>query len=477
MDTRGQSLLYTLTVGYERWARRRGGGAGRPRAIVFGAGRAADTLLHNMVFDPESPFEAVGIIDDDPAKQRQRVAGISVLGTRVDLDRVVASTGAEVVIFAVGNAGAGLIRNIRERTVAAGARLMIVPETSETSDLDARDIRDVQVTDLLGRHRLYVDHAAIGGLLTGRRVLVTGAGGEIGSELCRQIHRYDPAELMMLDHDEAALLDVQLSVDPRAESHDPSVLLADVRDAFRVRDIFRTREPEVVFHAAALKHQPLLERHPSEAVKTNVLGTLNVLEAASGMVVNISTDKAADPVSVLGHTKRITEQLTAHFGGVSVRFGNVLGARNSVVTKFAAQIADGGPITVTHPDVTRYLATTQEAVSLTLLAAAISREGEALVLELGEPVRIAELARQMIALEGRPIDVVFTGLRPGEKLSDVLFGAGEIPSRPRHSMIAHVPVPPLDPSRVRHLAADGPPPAVANALADLCAPWEDRTAA
>ncbi|GAB2576449.1 hypothetical protein Aab01nite_13030 [Paractinoplanes abujensis] len=478
-DTRGERLLYTLAVGYERWARRRD--RGRVRALVFGAGGAASVLLHSMVFDPDSPFEPVGILDDDPAKRRERLAGISVLGTRRDLDRVVADTGAEAVIFAVSNAEAGLIRELRERSVAAGARLLVVPEASEALDheLGAADVRDVRITDLIGRHRIGTDRAAIGGLLTGRRVLVTGAGGEIGSELCRQIHRYDPAALIMLDHDEAALQAVQLSVDPRAELHDPSVQLADVRDAARVRDVFRTGEPEVVFHAAALKHQPLLERHPGEAVKTNVLGTLNVLEAAAGagLFVNVSADKAADPVSVLGYTKRITERLTAHYGGVSVRFGNVLGRRGSVIAKFSAQIADGGPVTVTDRDATRFLMTTQEAVTLTLQAAALGSPGEALVLQLGEPVLIAELARQMIALAGRPVDVVFTGLRPGEKLGDVLFAAGEIDHRPHHPMIAHVAVPPVDPDHVRDLTAPSSSEALTARLAELCAPWVSRPAA
>ncbi|GID28369.1 polysaccharide biosynthesis protein [Paractinoplanes brasiliensis] len=475
-DTRGESVLYTLAVGYERWARRRGSAPARVPALVFGAGAAAAALLHSMVFDPDSPFEPLGILDDDPARQGERLAGIPVIGTRRDLDEAVAGTGAEVVIFAVGNAEAGLIRDVRERAVAAGVRLLIVPEASEALDheLGAADVREVQITDLLGRHRIEaaLPEAALAELLTGRRVLVTGAGGQIGSELCRQIHRYEPAALTMLDHDEAALQTAQLAVDPRAGLHDRSVQLADIRDAARVREVFRTGKPEVVFHAAALKHQPLLERHPAEAVKTNVLGALNVLEAAgdAALFVNVSTDKAADPVSVLGYTERVAERLTAHHGGLSVRFGNVLGSRGSVVATFAAQIADGGPITVTHPDATRYLMTAQEAVNLTLRAATLGRPGEALILQLGEPVLIAELARQMIALAGRPVDIVFTGLRPGEKLGDVLFGAGENPTRPHHPLISHVAVPPLHPAAVRPLTAPGIPEALTSALAGLCGP-------
>ena len=492
-DTRSEDLLYTLAVRYERWRREhsRGGDQDRRRtkALVFGAGEAGGTLLHGMVFDPDSPFEPVGVLDDDPAKRRGRVAGIRVVGTRHDLAEAVRDTGAEALIFAVANAEAGLVRELRERAVAAGVELLVVPEASEVLDheLGARDIRDVQVTDLLGRHRIEVDEHAIAGLVGGKRVLVTGAGGAIGSELCRQITRFAPAELMMFDHDEAALQAVQLSVDPRAELHDPSVLLGDVRDTARVRDVFRTRSPEVVFHAAALKHQPLLERYPSEAVKTNVLGTLALLEAAGEVerFVTVSADKAADPVSVLGFTQRITERLTAQANrdqpGVflSVRFGNVLGSR-SVLTKFRAQIADGGPITVTHPEVRRFLMTTQEAVTLLLQAAAIGGGGEALVLHLGEPVKIDELARELVRLSGAPIDIVYTGLRPGEKLGEVLFGAGELDERPYHRLISHVAVPALNPSAVRDLAAAGDTEVLVRRLGQLCAavpPSQSRPAA
>jgi FlaA1/EpsC-like NDP-sugar epimerase len=307
-------------------------------------------------------------------------------------------------------------------------------------------------------------------------VLVTGAGGSIGSELCRQIHRFGPAELMMLDRDETALQAVQLSIDPRASLDDPSVILTDLRDTPRVRALFHERRPQVVFHAAALKHLPLLQRYPGEAVKTNILGTLAVLDAAGSVerFVNISTHKAANPVSVLGLSKRITERITAHAARhrpgtfLSVRFGNVLGSRGSVFTTFSAQIASGGPITVTDPDVTRYFMTIQEAVQLVIQAAAIGADGEALVLEMGRPVRIAEVARQMAELAPEPVEIRFTGLRPGEKRHEDLFGAGEVDRRPIHPLIAHVEVPPLDPARVRQLAADADPDAVIAQLDALC---------
>ncbi len=370
----------------------------------------------------------------------------------------------------------------RRRRPSRDADRVLVPEVIELIDheMTVRDIWDLELDDLLGRHQIDTDLDSIAGCLTGKRVLVTGAGGSIGSELCRQIHRFGPAELMMLDRDETSLQAVQLSLDAQAQLTDPSVILASLRDVARVNDIFRTRRPQVVFHAAALKHLPLLERYPGEAVQTNVWGTLAALEAAAEVApavekfVNISTDKAANPVSVLGYSKRITERLTADVARtspgtfLSVRFGNVLGSRGSVFTTFSAQIADGGPITVTHPDVTRYFMTTQEAVHLVIQAAAIGRDGEALVLQMGEPVRIADVARQMAGLAPQPIEIRYTGLRPGEKLHEVLFAAGETDRRPFHPLISHVAVPPLAPSAVRGLDANADALALIAALADLC---------
>ncbi len=291
----------------------------------------------------------------------------------------------------------------------------MLPSTNQllTDHVGIRDIRDINLTDVLGRNQLDTDIDAIAGYLTGRRILVTGAGGSIGSELCRQIHRFAPAELMMLDRDESALHAVQLSIHGRAMLDSDDVVLCDIRDARAVTDIFLNRRPEVVFHAAALKHLPMLEQYPAEAVKTNVIGTHNVLEAARlsrvERFVNISTDKAANPASVLGYSKRIAEGLTAAHASkvegtnLSVRFGNVLGSRGSVLTSFAKQISAGGPVTVTDPDVTRYFMTIEEACQLVIQAAAIGRAGEALVLDMGEPIRIVDVARQLIRQAGRRV--------------------------------------------------------------------------
>jgi FlaA1/EpsC-like NDP-sugar epimerase len=319
-------------------------------------------------------------------------------------------------------------------------------------------------------------------------VLVTGAGGSIGSELCRQVREFGPARLVMLDRDESALHAVQLSIEGRALLDDDALVLADIRDVETMTAVFRTHRPEVVFHAAALKHLPLLERYPREAIRTNVVATLDLLDLARDTgcerFVNISTDKAADPISVLGYSKRIAERLTATVGAeaaaacgavfLSVRFGNVLGSRGSVLDIFQAQIAAGGPLTVTDPDVTRFFMTTTEAVELVIQAGGIGNPGEVLVLDMGEPVRIADVARRFAEVADPRVELEFTGLRPGEKVAEVLFGAGEHDRRPRHPLIAQVAVPALDPDALAGLAARGDPK---TALRAVCAhPAPSRTA-
>jgi len=341
------------------------------------------------------------------------------------------------------------------------------------------DVRDPGLGDLLGRRQTEIDPAPIAEFLRGKRVLVTGAGGSIGSELCRQIHRFEPAELVMLDRDESALHAVQLSLHGRALLDGNGLVLADLRDPAAVRAAFAAARPQIVFHAAALKHLPLLQRHPGEAVKTNVWGTQTVLEQAQAMdvetFVNISTDKAANPIGVLGYSKRITERITAYAATrrpgrayLSVRFGNVLGSRGSALDAFRVQIAAGAPVTVTHPDVTRYFMTIHEAVQLVLQAAICGRDGEALVLDMGSPVRVTEVVRQLAEQAATPVKIVYTGLRPGEKLHETLFGDGEQDRRPLHPLISHTPVPPLDPEQVRRLDPYAEPAQLVAALASLC---------
>ncbi|GGM85992.1 dTDP-glucose 4,6-dehydratase [Dactylosporangium sucinum] len=473
------ALLGMVAVrGAARLRRERRSLAGREPVLVYGAGAAGHRLLRSMLHDPHCRYRPVGVIDDDPAKRNLRIEGVPVLGGRASLIAVLERTGASGVIFAIRNGDGALLRSVRALVTATGRALSVLPSLDESLDASVGDVREVQLSDLLGRRQIDTDLGAIGDYLTGKRVLVTGAGGSIGSELCRQLYRFGPAELMMLDRDESALHAVQLSIHGRALLDSPELILADLRDAAALAAVFAARRPEVVFHAAALKHLTLLERHPGEALQTNVIGTLNVLSAAAAAgvsrFVNISTDKAANPVSVLGYSKRITERLTAHRSTVAdgtylnVRFGNVLGSRGSVVTAFQAQVEAGGPVTVTDPSVTRYFMTVQEAVQLVIQAAALGAGGEALVLDMGAPVRIDELAHQLAALSTRPIEVVYTGLRPGEKLHEELFGLGEADVRPLHPLISHVSVPPLDPALVLALSPSTAPAALVGQLADLC---------
>jgi FlaA1/EpsC-like NDP-sugar epimerase len=435
-------------------------GTARPRSgartLVFGAGDGGQQLIRSMLTDPASPYLPVGLIDDDPGKRHLRISGVRVLGTRHHLTEVARHHDASVLVVAIPSGQAALYRDVARDARQCGLDVKVLPELAELlapSHISIRDVRNIDVIDLLGRHQVDTDIQAIAGYLEGKRVLVTGAGGSIGAELCRQITRFDPAELMMLDRDESALHAVQLSIRGRALLDTADVILADIRDRDRVLAIFTERRPDVVFHAAALKHLPMLEQYPEEGYKTNVLGTVHVLEAAAKAgverFVNISTDKAADATSVLGRSKRLAERLTAEFAAsapgsfLSVRFGNVLGSRGSVLTSFAKQVADGGPVTVTHPEVTRYFMTIPEAVQLVVQAAAIGRGGEVLVLDMGEPVRIVDVARQLIDMADDDVEIVFTGMRPGEKLHEQLLGTGERDERPFHPLISHVEVPPL----------------------------------
>jgi FlaA1/EpsC-like NDP-sugar epimerase len=435
------------------------------KIIIFGAGSAGSQLVHRLAGQRGSEYRPVAMLDDDPAKRQLRIRGIPVLGDRTRMAEVAAKTGATVLIIAIARASGTVIRELTEAAESCGLRPKVIPSVRELLTGGARidGVRDPRLTDLLGRRPVQIDIAAVAGHFAGKRILVTGAGGSIGSELCRQLHRFHPAELVMLDRDESALHAIQLALYGRALLDSDEVALADIRDARRIGDVFDQFSPQIVFHAAALKHLPLLERYPAEALKSNVWGTLTVLEAATACgvesFVNISTDKAADPVSVLGYSKRIAERLTAHQAGqaagtyLSVRFGNVLGSRGSVLTALSAQVAAGGPVTVTHPEVSRYFMTADEAVQLVLQASVIGRPGEVLVLDMGEQVRIADIARRLAAGTAREIDIVFTGLRPGEKLAEDLLGHDEADERPRHPLIRHVPVSPLSPSQVTGLDA------------------------
>jgi FlaA1/EpsC-like NDP-sugar epimerase len=488
-------MLVVAAWGRATWRRARErtdesfrGPAGGKRILIIGGGDAGTQLIGSMLRDPEHQWQPVGILDDDPHKSHRRIRGVLVLGETHDLVAAVRQTRAESVVVAIPSADAATVTRIRVAALAAGATLKVLPSSTQlvSGNVDIHDIRDLNLTDVLGRKQLDTDIDAIADSLSGRRVLVTGAGGSIGSELCQQIWRFGPSELMMLDRDESALHAVQLSIHGRALLDADDVILCDIRDRSALVDVFAQRRPHVVFHAAALKHLPMLEQYPAEAVKTNIIGTRNVLDAAEAFdvetFVNISTDKAANPCSVLGYSKRIAESMTAlrsreaDGSYVSVRFGNVLGSRGSVLTSFAAQIAQGGPMTVTHEEVTRYFMTVQEACQLVIQAAVIGRPGEALVLDMGEPVRILDVANQLMEQSGRQLRIDFTGLRPGEKMHEELFADGEPRDvRPVHPLVSHVPVPVAVPGQIETLPTLGSPDVVRRAMADLCLVLQPRT--
>lgn len=451
---------------------------GRARLLVFGAGDGGAQVLTALLRDPDSPYMPVGLLDDDRSKRNRRMLGIQVLGDRHRLAAAAAETQADTLLIAIPKAGADIVSDLYDLATEAGLRVKVLPPVAELyrDQVGVGDIRDVTEEDLLGRRPVLTDVASIAGYLTGKRVLVTGAGGSIGSELCRQIYCYAPAELIMLDRDESALHGVQLSIHGKAVMDSPALVLADIRDQDAIEAIFDVRRPQVVFHAAALKHLSLLERHPAEAIKSNIWGTLNVLEAAreAGVqrFVNISTDKAADPASVLGYSKHIAERLTAevaqHAPGVfvSVRFGNVLGSRGSMLVTFRAQVQAGGPLTVTDRDATRFFMTIREAVELVIQAAALGSSGETLVLDMGQPVSIDQVAHRLAARADRPIKIVYTGLRPGEKCHEVRFSTGEVDARPVHPLISHVRVSPLSAAAARQLQPEKL--SRAETLHDLC---------
>ncbi|NNE96699.1 MAG: polysaccharide biosynthesis protein, partial [Acidimicrobiales bacterium] len=373
---------------------------------------------------------------------------IKVLGGRRDIPEIARQVSAEVLLMAVPSANSQLVGEIDDIAVATGLELRVLPTTSELiNNLRVSDIRELTEQDLLGRAEVEVDIRQITGVITGKRVLVTGAGGSIGSELCRQLYNLAPERLIMLDRDETALHSVQLSIEGKALLDSPDLVVADIRDRERIFEIFEKERPDVVFHTAALKHLTLLENNAEEGVKTNVVGTRNVLDAAETVeverFVNVSTDKAADPTSVLGRTKLMAERLTAAAAArvdgafVSVRFGNVLGSRGSVLPTFRHQINSGGPITVTDPEVTRYFMTIPEAVRLVLQASAIGRPGEIMILDMGEPVKIVDMAKRLIRHSGKRIEITYTGLRPGEKLHENLVAQDEIGIQREHPRITH----------------------------------------
>ena len=417
--------------------------------IIYGAGYVGDHLARLLTTDSEGHLEPVAFLDDDPQKARLRVHSVPVVGGLDDLRAARLETGAQTLIVAIGNPDRALLNRVEETASPLGVKVLVMPPTEEMlrSGVQTSGLRDLSVEDLLGRPVVDTNVSQIAGYLNGKRVLVTGAGGSIGEQLCVEIQKHGPKELILLDRDETGLQQAEIRVSGDGLFNSNATVLADIRDKEALTAAFEDRQPDVVFHAAALKHLPALERYPDEAWKTNVRGTQNVIEAcqAAGVetLVNISTDKAANPTSILGLSKRIAERLVASAEMadgcrfLSVRFGNVIGSRGSMLPTFYQMIEDGRDLTVTHPDVTRYFMTIPEACQLVLQAGAIGRKGEVLILDMGEPVRILDIANKMISLSGKDLKVRFTGLREGEKLHEDLHAVNEAHDTPFHDKISH----------------------------------------
>jgi len=410
------------------------------RVLIVGAGDAGALVAREMQKNPQLCLQPVGFLDDAPGKLRHQIYGLSVLGEISTLAAVVAERQVDEVVIAIPTAGGRIVRSVTERCREAGIPSCVMPGLYELIDgqVSVDRLRNVDITDLLRRPQIQTQLDGPD-YMQGANVLVTGAGGSIGSELCRQVARAKPGRLILLGHGENSLFEIAAELRMQFPSVEAHVVLADVRDRQRMMRVFQTHQPTVVFHAAAHKHVPLMEENAAEAVTNNVIGTRNVVNAAVSVGVQrfvmVSTDKAVAPRSIMGASKRVAELVVQRaakqygVGYVVVRFGNVLGSRGSVVPIFKAQIARGGPVTVTHPDVRRYFMTIPEAVNLILQAGGIGQGGELFVLDMGEPVLLREMAADMIRLSGldeNEVSIIFTGLRPGEKLDELLWEPGAV---------------------------------------------------
>jgi FlaA1/EpsC-like NDP-sugar epimerase len=420
--------------------RRRPTGQRRSPTLLVGAGEAGALLAREIAARPDLGIRAVGFLDDHPAKLGSVIRGVRVLGRIDDLEEVAARTGAQQVLITIANAPRAAVRRVTALCAETDLPVKIIPGLFELvgGQVSITRIRDVAIEDLLGRDVVEMEMDEIARTLAGRSVLVTGAGGSIGSELARQIALFSPSRLVLLDKSEGALFTIDAEIREIAEGVPVEAVLADIGDERRVDELLARVDPSIIFHAAAHKHVPLMEANPGEAVKNNVLGTKTLAEAAdrAGVesFVSISTDKAVNPSSVMGATKRAAELFiqmidrTSATRYMTVRFGNVLDSNGSVIPTFRRQIDRGGPVTVTHPDMTRYFMTIPEACQLVLQAASMGEGGEIFILDMGEPVRIVDLAHDLIRLSGYELDdigIVFTGVRPGEKLHEELAFPGE----------------------------------------------------
>lgn len=423
----------------------------RKRVLIIGAGDAGEMVARQLIDHPEYGYQAVGFIDDDPRKRNRRIHGLPILGGREQILQAVQSRRVDEIIIAMPSAPGQVVREMVEQCRRVKIRFKIVPGIKDIieGEVSLGQIREVELEDLLRRQPVSLNLEEIAGYLAGKRVLVTGAGGSIGSELCRQVAGFGPESLAMLGKGENSLYEIEYELGRAFRTVPIKAVVGDVGDRQRMRQVLGEHRPQVVFHAAAHKHVPMMEANPGEAVKNNVFGTRTLAEEAVSAGVErfvlISTDKAVNPTSVMGATKRMAEDVVSWLGArgrtkfITVRFGNVLGSRGSVVPLFKRQIAAGGPVTVTHPEVERYFMTIPEAVQLVIQAGAMGRGGEIFVLDMGKPVKIADLARDLITLSGLEpevdIAIEYTGLRPGEKLYEELLTAEEGVNATRHSQI------------------------------------------
>jgi FlaA1/EpsC-like NDP-sugar epimerase len=416
------------------YVRFRGAGLGARRVLIVGAGDAGSLLLRDIETSPTQGINVVGFVDDDTSKRGRRVRSARVLGSIEDIPQIVAANSVEEILVALPSVGPVAQGRVLDHCANAGVAVRLMPSVVESAGAAGlRDLRRVEVADLLGRDCVPVNIGQIESTISGKVVAVTGAAGSIGSELCRQLLTLNPLRLVMIEIDESRLYEVFLELAEIAPGV-PEMHICDIRDDRKLGQVIEACRPDMVLHAAAYKHVPLMEIEPDEAVKTNVVGTRNLIGMCErydvGSFVLISTDKAVSPQSVMGLTKALAERITLDAGRrglrtTCVRFGNVLGSRGSVVPLFEEQLRRGGPLLVTHPDVTRYFMTIPEASLLVLQAQALSEGGEVYVLEMGEPVRIVDLAQKMISLSGVNTSIEFTGLRPAEKMHEVLIQGEE----------------------------------------------------
>lgn len=442
-------MIHILLIGGSRlgWRMLRGGFnkrvGKRKRTLIVGAGSAGTMLVRQLMNNPDAELHPVAFVDDDAKKQMLDIMGLPVAGRIADIVDVAKRLEIDNIVLAIPSMNKKELYHIYTECAKTSAKTQMIPmlEDLATGRISVTQFRDVQVEDLLGREPVELDIESISGYVTQKVVLVTGAGGSIGSEVCRQISRFLPEKLVLLGHGENSIYAIEMELKETFKDTNIKFFteIADLQDADKMMAVMMAHRPHVVYHAAAHKHVPLMERNPEEAFKNNVLGTLNTAKAASKSRVEtfvmISTDKAVNPTSVMGSTKRVAEMIIQHMDRVShtkfvaVRFGNVLGSRGSVIPLFKKQIAKGGPVTVTHPDMVRYFMTIPEASRLVIQAGSLAKGGEIFVLDMGEPVNITQLAQNVIRMSGFSVDEIgieYTGIRPGEKLFEEMLKDDEV---------------------------------------------------